>query len=251
MHRFHFPHPASIPGVAAATETPVLSDALVELEKEESHHAAKVLRLRVGEAVSLFDGNGVLAEGVIERLGSRVAVRMKRVHRALPIAPRIDVAVALPKGARADVMIEQLSQLGCDSIIPLRTRRSIVDPRETKLDRFARAAIESAKQCGRAHVMTIAAPISFGPALWKGSHDLRLIASPGGTSHEAVNVQLRSAKHVLILIGPEGGWAEEELKDAGEARCEAWALGPHVMRIETAAVAAVTVVRYVTQTKTT
>lgn len=247
MHRFHFPHLASIPGIAAASTSPVLSDMLVELEKEESHHAAKVLRLRVGEAVGLFDGNGVTAQGVIEKLGSRVAVRLSSVLRVAVPVPRIDVAVALPKGARADVMIEQLSQLGCDSIIPLRTRRSIVDPRETKLDRFARAAIESAKQCGRAHVMTIATPVNFGPALWKSPHDLRLIASPGGASHEALNARLLGAKNVLILIGPEGGWAEEELKDANDAGCEAWSLGPHVMRIETAAAAAVTVARYVTQ----
>lgn len=247
MHRFHVPHLAASPGLASVAGESVLSDLLIELGKEESHHAAKVLRLRVGEAVALFDGAGLTAQGVIERLGSRVAVRLHSAGRVLPLLPSIDVAVALPKGARADVMIEQLSQLGCDRIIPLRTRRSIVDPRETKLDRFARAAIESAKQCGRAHVMTITPPMNLGPALWKESHDLRLIASPIARINPLLEGRLRTAQRVLILIGPEGGWAEEELVDAEAAGCEPWSLGPHVMRIETAATTAVAVARYVTQ----
>jgi 16S rRNA (uracil1498-N3)-methyltransferase len=237
MHRFHCPS-------LAAAALPGLSDAVIELDKDESHHAAKVLRLKGGDGVALFDGEGTVGEGTIERVASRVTVRVATARRVAPLVPAIDMAVAIPKGPRADVLIDQLSQLGCDRVIPLRARRSIVDPRETKLDRFARAAVESAKQCGRAYVMKIEPAADFAAPLLEGPHDLRLIALPECTSEPALNDRIGAAQRVLILIGPEGGWTQDEIALAKACGCEPWTLGPHVMRIETAAAAAAAVMRY-------
>lgn len=237
MHWFHCP---SLPPPLKAGG---LSESVVDLDEAESHHAARVLRLRVGDAVTLFDGAGRLAQGVAASVGRRVAVRLSRVEDVPAPAPAIDVAAAVPKGSRADAMVEQLSQLGANRWIPLRTQRSIVDPRDSKLDRFARAAIESAKQCGRAHVMQISGTMTLAE-LWRLEHDLRLIASPGQQGGGDIAALLRQAQRVLILVGPEGGWAEEELNDAALAGCRPWSLGPHILRIETAAAAAAAVVRY-------
>jgi len=238
MHRFHFPKLLS--GPAGAALTPGL---VIDLDREESHHAAKVLRLAVGETVELFDGVGTVAGGAIEALKPAVKVRLASVQRIAAPAPAIDLAVAIPKGPRADTMIEQLSQLGCDRVIPLRSQRSIVDPRDTKLERFNRAALESAKQCGRSHLMRIEPVVDFGPVAWAGEYEVRLIASPRGKSVAAVSDALHAAKRILVLVGPEGGFSEDEQREAEAAGLLPISLGPHVLRIETAAVAAVAVLR--------
>ena len=213
------------------------------LDAQESHHAVKVLRLKAGDAIELLDGRGHVAQGMIEEAGRKVRVKVSSVIRREPVSPRLDIATAIPKGPRADAMIEQLSQLGVDRVIPLRTARSVVDPRDRKVERFARAAIESAKQCGRAHVMHIEAPQDFSPSLLSGDHDLRLLAMPdGATEHERV----RGAASILVLIGPEGGWTNEEIETAKAVGCVPWCIGPHVMRIETAAVAAAAIIRALT-----
>lgn len=243
MHRFYHPPLAAFrPPAAAAAALSVGG----ELSKEESHHAAKVLRLKAGDVITLFDGAGTTASATITAIGSRVTVRFMAVHHQPPVKPRLTIAAAVPKGSRADAMVEQLSQLGCDELVPLRTARSIVDPRDAKLERFQRACIESAKQCGRPHLMSIAPLTTLHELLHRSDHDLRLLALPAAAEPLDSNA-LRQARQVLALVGPEGGWMDEEIHDARQAGCIAWSLGPHVMRIETAATAAAALVRYLTK----
>lgn len=246
MHRFY------CPGLSASVREQGPWDAPVQLGPDESKHAVRVLRLSAGDAVTLFDGQGLVAEGTISPVtGSRdaVCVVVTDARRMASLQPELTLAVALPKGSRVDDMVEQLSQMGVDRVIPLRTRRSVVDARDTKLDRLARAAIESAKQCGRAHVMKIDATLDFDRALSQPAQT-RLIAAPGrDTIDEKFTDDLRRTTGVLVLIGPEGGWDDAELVAADAAGFARWSLGPHVMRIETAAVAAAAIVRYATLTQ--
>ncbi|MEX2213270.1 MAG: RsmE family RNA methyltransferase [Phycisphaeraceae bacterium] len=236
-------------GLAAGEGGQHLSDASVALSAEESHHAVRVLRLKAGDWVELLDGSGRVAEGTIEQAGRKVTVRVASMRTEQALKPRLDVAVAIPKGPRADAMVEQLSQLGVDRLIPLRTTRSIVDPRDNKLERFSRAAMESAKQCGRAHMMRVEPTADFGPSLLSLDHDLRLFASTADADDKSVDERLRETCRVLVLIGPEGGWTVDEADAAKNAGCVPWRLGPHVMRIETAAVAAAAIVRRITWTE--
>jgi 16S rRNA (uracil1498-N3)-methyltransferase len=246
MHRFY------CPGLSASVREQGPWDAPVQLGPDESKHAVRVLRLSAGDAVTLFDGQGLVADGTISPVsGARdaVCVVVSAARKVAPAIPELTLAVALPKGSRVDDMIEQLSQVGVDRVIPLRTRRSIVDARDTKLDRLARAAIESAKQCGRAHVMKIDATLDFDRVLLQPAQT-RLIAAPGQrTISDSFTDALRSSSGVLVLIGPEGGWDDAELVAADAAGFARWSLGPHVMRIETAAVAAASIVRYATLTQ--
>jgi 16S rRNA (uracil1498-N3)-methyltransferase len=231
-----------------------LSDIVIELDKPESHHATRVLRLRVGDQVSVFDGAGMQGTGVIARLENRVLVKLKRL-KCLPRSRVIvDIATALPKGSHADEMLNQLSQLGVDRVTPLLSKRSVVNPRPAKLERFRKAAIESAKQCGRDCLMEIGEVSSLDAMIAGSEHDLKLIASTAEdvSGCDLVNQKLAEVdgadgsepRRILVLIGPEGGWADQELAAAKDAGFVAWSLGALVMRIETAATAAGALICY-------
>lgn len=236
-----------------------LLDVRVDLDADESHHARQVLRLGPGAAVELFDGRGTVAQGTIaagpgpgpgSAGGKAVNVRVTQARRVSQPVPAIDVAAAVPKGPRGDEMVNQLSQLGADRFTPLVAGRSVVNPGAGKLARYSRAAVAAAKQCGRAYVMDVCQPVDLAAALAR-PYDLRLLAAPGGAgaadgaggAHRVAEA-LRRAAHVLILIGPEGGWTDAETALAAAHGCLIWSLGPNVLRIETAAAAAVAVARY-------
>jgi 16S rRNA (uracil1498-N3)-methyltransferase len=231
MRRFYCP---DISAPDAARE-PTLSAAL---DREQSHHALRVLRLRPGDAVRLFNGNGTVAEGVIKIAESPVQIRLTDIRQSPPLTPRLTIACALPKGPRADDMVNQLSQLGTDRLIPLRTRHSVVDPRDKKLDRFRKSAIESAKQCGRDYVMAVEDAADLAAVLSQ-PYDVKLLGDPAGKPLATVG----AACDVLVLIGPEGGWTDQEMQQARDSGCVTWRFAPYVLRIETAAVAAAAIIR--------
>ena len=242
MHRFYCPNlpeiPIQSPGTGALSATPVSPVPPVTLDSQEAYHARKVLRLQPGETVALFDGRGGMATARIARYAEGEALlEPLTFNRSPPPTPLIDIAVTLPKGPRADDMVNALGQLGVATLIPIRSQRSTVDPRPAKLDRYHRAAIESAKQSGRAHVMHVEETHRFEEAI-RMDHDVKLIAHPHGERLADMSAKMAAARRVLVLIGPEGGWTDEELAAAGVAGCRAWRFSPHILRIETAAVAA-------------
>lgn len=217
----------------------------VQLDADESHHARRVLRMEIGEKIELFDGHGCRATGELLSWSGGATIRLHTATHSPRICPRLDVAVTIPKGPRADEMVSQLSQLGVDRLIPLRAERAVVDPRQTKLEKFSRASIESAKQCGRDYLMEIASPGEM-EKLLREDYDVKLIAAPGGGGGEELESRLKQAQRVLVLIGPEGGWTDDEREAAVSSGAAAWSLGSHILRIETAACAAAAVIRYLT-----
>jgi 16S rRNA (uracil1498-N3)-methyltransferase len=162
-------------------------------------------------------------------------------HTPAP-TPRIELATAIPKGPRADAMVNDLAQLGTDLLIPLITQRSVVHPRDNKLERFAKAAAEAAKQSGNTHFMQISEPTDFADAL-DCDAELKLIADPYAESLGDLAAQLKLVNAVRILIGPEGGLTDQELAAARDAGFTPWCYSPNILRIETAAIAAVAILR--------
>src|SRR5690606_34496406 len=125
-----------------------------------------------------------------------MAVAVEAVRTDPPMRPRLTVAAAIPKGDRAMDMVAALSQLGVDELAPLAAERSVVEPRAGKLERFERAAVESAKQCGRNHLMAVS-PVATLAEVLARPFDQRLIAAKDGA---ALNVLSPAPQSALVLI---------------------------------------------------
>lgn len=228
------------------------SASTLELDAEQTAHARKSLRLAVGDTVELFDGRGTVATGAIIALGRTMRVELAERHTVEPPRPKLTLACAVPKGDRAATLVEAATQLGVDRLAWLVTARSVVEPRPAKQARFERIAIEAAKQCGRAWLMPIDPPAPLAHVLAEPARpgELRLMADvqdlhAGPTRGDgSSNINAVSAvSAVTALVGPEGGWTDAERTDARAAGYDPWRLGPHTLRVETAALAAAAIVR--------
>ncbi len=212
----------------------------VLLVETEAHHVAHVLRHEVGDVVELFNGHGLVATCRISAIRKRdVELEVLDFRREQQPQTVLTLATAVPKGDRLDWLIEKTTELGVSRIIPIITARSIVDPRASKLDKLRQTVITACKQSGRNHLMEITAVTSWNDLLRGFSSDQRvLIAHPG--KNEAVGTPTTSSpdiRPVVAVIGPEGGFNDEEVQSALAAGAEAIQLGPHILRIETAAIA--------------
>lgn len=210
----------------------------IEIDGDEAHHALAVKRLGVSAAITLINGRGLLAGAVIRSIARRrLTVELTTVEEVARPAPEIRIAAPPPKGPRAEAMIEQLSQIGVSLWLPLMTERSVVEPRDRRLARWRSATvIESAKQSGRAWLMEIADPIDLKTCVEQTPGTTRLLADPQGASGAEAFADWDRLEPVLLLVGPEGGFTEEEIRFLREAGAAPVRLGPHLMRVETAAV---------------
>lgn len=230
---------------------PLPDSGVVWLPKDEAKHATGARRLGEGDAVVLFDGRGTLAYATL--LGTRdrrgdVEARIESIERHEPIAPRIELATALPKGDRLATLLDMATQVGGDHLIPLLCEWGVVKPHDETPERWRRIAIEAAKQSRRAWVPTFGAPMRVVEACRGGEGCRVMLAHPGGAPIGATTESWGarsggSPSTVRVLIGPEGGFSEGELAAAHAAGVARVSLSPQVLRIETAAVVAVAALR--------
>jgi 16S rRNA (uracil1498-N3)-methyltransferase len=186
--------------------------------------------------VELFDGLGFATSAEVAAVGrDRVELRPVGVPLADRVPPvQITLATALPKGERCDWLVEKATELGIARLVPLRTERSVVDPRAAKLDRLRRLVIEASKQCGRNRLMALDEPVSWSELLRIVPGSLRYLAHPGGLAFQVFPAHL-GGKEVCLAVGPEGGFSDEEVAAAREAGWCVIGLGVTLLRIETAA----------------
>lgn len=218
-----------------AAGTPVEAGTPIEITGDEATHVAKSKRLREGEHVRAVDGRGLVTLCAMTAT-TKSCVHLEVVEAAIeaPVRPMIEVCTATPKGQRMDKMLDMLGQCGAAAWRPLTAERGVVEPGANKLDRARRISVEAMKQCGRAHAMVIDTEIGFEEAL--RFDGLLVIAEAGGVPpHEVGSLH----GPVRLLVGPEGGFTDEERTLAREARAVSMRLGVHVLRIETAAVVGV------------
>eukprot|EP00249_Psilotum_nudum_P001003 c13249_g1_i1 orf=272-931(+) len=189
----------------------------------------------------LFDGKGGIVEGLVTRL-SRTSVDITSVedaHHLAPIGPHWHVAAAFGslKGGRGDWLVEKCTELGATSLIPLLTERS-PNVTEKRNDRWCRLALAATKQCQRLHVMTVRDPHDLSSLLLEiALFDVVLIADAhaGPIAKALPNVNEKS--NGLLLVGPEGGFTDKEKEELTKAGAVSVGLGPHRLRVETAAMA--------------
>jgi len=230
------------------TPTPLHVGALAKLTDAGAQHATRVLRLRVGAPLIVFDGQGAehRAEiAAIER--QRVTVNVGEPSPAAPESPlSITLAQGVARAERMDWALQKAVELGVARIAPLLTARSVVrldDAQAAKrLDHWRNVVIGACEQCGRARLPEMLAPTTLDRYLAaSGRESLRLALDPTASLSLAALPQTPSS--VELLIGPEGGLDDVELQRAQAAGFVSVRLGPRVLRTESAAIVALSVLQ--------
>ncbi len=224
---------------------------LIRIIGPEAHHAVRVKRLEVGDSVALRNGRGLIADAAIgdiqkTRQGEwTIDVRVQHAEMSDKPARPLHIFSAAAKGDRLEEIIDGLSQVGATSWTPITSSRSIVEPRSGKLERLTRVAEEALKQSGRPWMLEIGAMTTFADALTHAQREqsLVLLADQSGDAWRTLATEVaRSSSSISLFIGPEGGWTEQELTNARNAGVKIVNFGPHVMRIEVAAIAGAAVI---------
>ena len=231
------------------THQALASGASLKLEAEPSRHIAKALRMRVDDRLCLFCGDGREAVAVItaiERQG--VSVRVESLQDANRESPlRITLAISISRGDRMDTIVQKATELGVNDIWPLISERTGVRLDASRLDRkvehWRRIAVSACEQCGRNRLPEIGAPAPFSEILERsvGAAELRLLLHPDPAGDTAGRQTPSALSSLLLLVGPEGGFSDDEVRGAREAGFTSLQLGPRVLRTETAPLAAIAV----------
>jgi 16S rRNA (uracil1498-N3)-methyltransferase len=227
------------------------------LSPDESHHLVVVNRARPGDTVVAFDGRG--NEWICELVADRkqaASLKVRFKQKLKPLGYEITLGQALPKGPAMDAIVRKATEIGAVRIVPLESERTQVhldgDRSDRKIEKWQTAALEAAKQCGNPFLPEVQ-PVQKVAAFIESArgYDLKLIASlqPGARSLKTVlaafqAAQGRSPTKVLWLVGPEGDFTAAELSRAGTCGFEPITLGPLVLRCETAAVYALSILSY-------
>jgi 16S rRNA (uracil1498-N3)-methyltransferase len=219
----------------------------------ELEHMRKVLRLRPGQCVFLFDNEGWEYEAVIQSYGDRTAeveiVRCYRPNRESPLD--ITLAQAIGKGDKMDWVVEKATELGVRAIIPFFSSYTIprLDTKKFALRcaRWEKIALNAAKQSGRTRIPEMQGLSGFGELVRRPwPCDLKLLfweGEPGGTI-QRVREERRHLDSILLVIGPEGGFTSEEVTQASDQGFLTIRLGERILRTETAALGALSIVQF-------
>jgi len=215
---------------------------LAVLDEPESRHAATARRQQAGDRVLLIDGRGRRARGVIVSITRRSAeIEIECVSYVGKRKPLIILACAIAKGDRQKVVLDMATQLGIDEYVPLNCERSVVKPNARSIERWLRVCTEACKQSHNPYLPRISpaeTPDSLATRM-KRAYIPLVVAQAGGASTSSV---IRTDA-VVICIGPEGGFSDTEKMQLADSGARFLSLGQNILRIETAAVAAVSTFR--------
>lgn len=253
---------------------------LYSLGDDHQHYLRHVLRVRIGDAVTLFDGSGNDFQGVVERLDAQeLAVRIINRAAITGKTHRLTLAQALPKGSKMDDIVEKATELGVDRIIPFFSSRSVpkwsVEKAADRVVRWRKIAIEAARRSRRPDIPNIAGVVAYDDMLRMARQDV-LSSSPLQTESEPAakypapvgirddacyriifweeegqsiktvlhNESGRQADQLFLVIGPEGGFSREEIDNARARGFVVASLGAQVLRVETASLVVLTILQY-------
>lgn len=221
---------------------------LAVVDGDEGFHAANVRRIRVGEELDLGDGAGAVAHCVIEEVAkARLSARVLARWTVEPAAPTVTVVQALPKSDRSELAIELATEAGADAFVAWQASRCVARWEGGRADkglrRWRAVARAAARQSRRPHIPTVTGVVTTDELV----SDVREAVSAGGTTvlamHESATdpltkLSFAQADSLMLVIGPEGGIADEEIAELSEAGAKPVRLGPTVLRTSTAAAVA-------------
>ena len=235
-------------------EPVALQKSVVAIEGSEVRHIKNVLRLKPGDKIRVFDGEGFEYEASIHRFfADRVEIKIRRKFPGTKESPvQIAVAQALLKEKKMDRLLRHLCELGVTRWIPFISERSVPKPGEKRLSaraqRWNKIVKESCKQCQRSKLPEIIKTLTFEDLLAYGqSCDLKIVF------YENESATLKSLmapnppatpRKILLILGPEGGFSDQEIENARAAGCLVAGLGSRILRAETAAIAACTLTQF-------
>jgi 16S rRNA (uracil1498-N3)-methyltransferase len=238
MHRFYCP------------QKNIFKDKIIIDDLKELHHLKDVLRLKIGDKVTLFDEKGNEYICLIKEFKENLVILQILDKRSAKTGKiKINVATAIPKKSKMDDIIDKLTQLGVDRIIPLETQRVIVKldqnkkiSRHLRWEKIAQSAAQQSHRC----TLPVIEPIRDIAEFLSDSavYDLKLIPTLTGKRKNLKDIFAKTkAKNILVLIGPEGDFTPEEVTLAKKSACIPVSLGDSVLRVETAAIAAVSFIK--------
>lgn len=225
-----------------------------ELGKENLRYVKSVLRMKKGDRLMLFDGNGWECEVVIRQITTDaivVAVTKRYSPRGRGIF--ITLIQSLPKANKMDFIVQKATELGADRIVPFLSSRSVprlsTEKTRLKIARWQHIAVEAARQCGRADIPVIDEILSFEEALTQTeSESLNMIfweeETGKGVREVLCDQRYDGVKAISVIVGPEGGFTKEEVTRAGEKGFVSVSLGRQVLKVETAALTILSIIQY-------
>ncbi|MEO5742590.1 MAG: 16S rRNA (uracil(1498)-N(3))-methyltransferase [Vicinamibacterales bacterium] len=240
MHRFY---------------APALSrDSVFDLPDEEAQHLSRVLRLKAGDEIAVFDGRGFEARARVATVTSRgVSARVIEPRVAAP-EPRVPVtlAQALLKSDKMDRVIRDAVMLGVAAVQPFVSRRTDVPLKAVekggRQDRWDRTVISSVKQCGGAVVPPVHVTKEFSELLQSTAGRRRLMFVEPGAGHHVEDLTVIEGQppaEAIVIVGPEGGWDPQEISDAAAAGVTLLSFGGRVLRADAAGAAVLSILRYI------
>ncbi len=234
----------------AIVAPPVLAveaGAVIALDDEVSHYVRGVLRLRTGDPIELYDGAGVIVRGVVdERRGDRtIRLTVEAVERAPePAGPAIALFQAIGKNDKVDSVLRAATELGARRLVPVRTARAVAD-RSGRLDRWQSIVDDAVRVSGRAWSPVLEPIRGLDEVLARPRAALAIALDGAGASSLRAALPTGPVATVDVLVGPEGGFAEEERAAIDAAGWVRVTLGAHTLRTETAGPAIVAILAFV------
>jgi 16S rRNA (uracil1498-N3)-methyltransferase len=226
-----------------------IRDGVACLPSDQAHHLRNVLRLRTGDSVEVFDGKGGGYAGEVDFQDAGIYIRRLRSIATHESRVRVVLAAALIKSSKYEWILQKATELGVQEIIPLKTRRSDIEISGGKIagrmQRWERIVTEASKQCKRSSSPGIHEPQAFPDFLSMEdfSSYARFMLYEKASDPWHPDPQALS-EGVVLCIGPEGGWEDGEVGQAKAAGYEIFSLGPWILRAETAAISAVSIIQH-------
>ncbi len=219
---------------------------VIVLPSEESHHLARVLRVQPGQEITLFDGQGGVADATIDSVSkTAIEAHISKRWKVPPPAVQIDLIQAVPKPERWELVLQKAVELGASNIQPVLTQHTEFKPNPKKQERWQKIVLNAAQQCEVRWLPKLQPLEKFAdllPAL--GSYDLVLVGSLYEGATPLREVPFIGKSKVALLIGPEGDFSKEEVEAAIQAGAIPVSFGDRILRTETAAIFGLSVLAY-------